>query len=417
MARSRAKSLGLKSRTKAFSPNSAEVEEHILKVAGRFPRFVQATAVETTDEGRPIYAVSVTDPDAPADDKQHVLIVGGQHGNEESGRLDGLALIDWLVTPQAALTRRRQKIVVMPNVNPDGAERDSHLTPRGVRPNLDHAVEGATSPEGRAVEIVASELEPEVFVDMHACGGTGCGNDLVLYPWAKPYTEDDNILHAIAFDMVRAGERAGIPHITHSLSWPGWGGSSLSEPSTTIYAYRSFKSIVLLTEHAESNTFCYPAALRAAVGVARLRALLEWGNRRHPSFHCAGYPVMLLAGAPNRGVIAVGSTAAQRRKSRLAAWRQSHAFEGVGVAVPEKPKDKLLRIDYTGGPLESVGFQVRARGKMRVKSVTFDGRKVAPTTPSGADGFVTWTDVCSTFVMAAVSDFRPGRHEMAVRLG
>ncbi len=399
----------------AVSPNSAEVRAHLEALAKKFPKLLRLKTVETTKQGRPIDVAYVTDPSAPANNKQHVLIVGGQHGNEESGRLDGLALIDWLVTPQAALTRRRQKVVVIPNVNPDGAEQDSHLTPRGVRPNLDHAIEGATSPEGRAVEIVARELEPEVFVDMHACGGTGCGIDLVLYPWAKPYTEDDNILHAIAFDMVRAGERAGIPHITHSLSWPGWGGSSLSEPSTTIYAYRSFKSIVILTEHAESNTFCYPATLRAAVGVARLRALLEWGNRRHPSFHCAGYPVMLLAGAPNRGVIAVGATAAQRRKSRLAAWRQSHAFEGVGVQVPEKPREKLLRIDYTGGPLESVGFQVRAQGKMRVKSVAFDGRKVAQATPGGGDGFVTWTDVCSTFVMAAVSDFRPGRHEMDVR--
>ena len=76
--------------------------------------------------GKPIYAVTITDPDVSDVDKQHALIVGGQHGNEESGRMVALATIDWLVTKAAAATRRKQVIAIMPNVSPDSCDVDEH---------------------------------------------------------------------------------------------------------------------------------------------------------------------------------------------------------------------------------------------------------------------------------------------------
>ena len=210
--------------SRAVSPTSAEIEQHLKKVASEHPSLVTLEKVADSGEGRPIYCATVTDSEREANDKQHALIIAGQHGNEERGRLVALRLIDWLVSDEGAETRQKQAVAVIPNVSPDATELDTKTRPDQLRPNMDHGPEGATTPEGQAVEIIAERLQPEVFVDMHSKGGSGCNFDMVLYPWTRDYTEDDNILHEIAAQMVAAGETSGIPHITHSLTWPGWGG-------------------------------------------------------------------------------------------------------------------------------------------------------------------------------------------------
>ena len=53
--------------------------------------------------------------------------------------------------------------------------------------------------------------------------------------------------------MAAEGEKSGIPHVVHPLTWPGWGGHDLVQPSSTLYMYRRFKSLVFLTENAEHN--------------------------------------------------------------------------------------------------------------------------------------------------------------------
>ena len=112
----------------------------------------------------------------------------------------------------------------MPNVSPDAAEANTYETPAGVKPNLDHGPSGPATPEGRALEAIAREFQPDVYVDLHGRGHAGCSYDMVLFPGSRAYTEDENILYSIARRMVAAGEKSGIPHVMHPLTWPGWGG-------------------------------------------------------------------------------------------------------------------------------------------------------------------------------------------------
>jgi hypothetical protein len=393
-------------------PNSSEVRSAILQLQRRHPGLVQVRTIMRSGEGRPIDAVTLTDRSVPKAGKQHVLIVAGQHGNEETGRLVALRLMDYLVSPAGRKHLRCQHIVVMPNVSPDAAERDTYCTPAGIKPNLDHALTGATSPEGQAVETVVRALQPELFVDIHARGHAGCSYDMVLYPASREYTEDDNLLHAIAAEMVAAGESAGIPHVTHPLTWSGWGDADPNQPSSTCMAYRTCKSIVLLTENAEHNEVVYPAALRVRTGLARLKTLLAWGQRRHPSLYYAGYPCYLLAGTFTIGLVAVGSTAAARRRSRIELWRHAAGMKCIRPELPEQARRKNLHIEYEGKPLTcGAGFQVRAAGRLRVKAVRFNGRELPP---AEVGGYYTWRDTCSTFVVASARRLEPGRHELSV---
>src|SRR5690606_16671700 len=140
-------------------PGNEEVLQYLADIQSKHPDLVNVrTVLHTETDHRPIDAVTLSDPAFPDEQKQHVLLVGGQHGNEESARLMALSAIDYLLSPEGRPLLETQKVVVMPNVSPDAAARDAYDTPTGVRPNLDHAATGPVSNEGRAVEIVANEL-------------------------------------------------------------------------------------------------------------------------------------------------------------------------------------------------------------------------------------------------------------------
>jgi hypothetical protein len=398
----------------AVSPTSAEVVEHITRLRKRHPDLVKVHRLGETREGRPLHAVTVTDPKAPARNKQHVLITAGHHGNEESGRLIALAVMDWLVTPGAAQTRRRQKIVIMPDMSPDMAETDTYVPAKGAAPMRDHGPGGPKTPEGKAFEQVANGLQPEVYVDLHARGFAGCSYDMVLWAEPRTYTEDDYLLHRIAAGMGEAGERAGIPNVVHPLNWPGFMSESPDVSSANAFCYRSFKSLSFLAETCESNEFAYPARDRARSGLARMKALFAWGNRRFPKLRYPGYPCYLM-GMFKGGLVAVGKHAAARRKSRVAIWRGGDGFKSVTFGpVPAPPDEARITVEYKGPELRSgVGLQTLVRGQRQIAGVTANGRRLGR---SETNGSYTWRHGCATYIVVALAALGAGKHEMVIRL-
>lgn len=391
-------------------PGSDEVSDHLQRLQHRHPDLVQLRLIGTTEKGRRIEAMEVTDPASEARQKQHVLIVAGQHGNEETARLVALRLLDYLVSSDASPTRKRQRIVVVPNLSPDAADLDSYTTPAGIKPNLDHAASGPVSPEAKALELIANELQPELYVDMHARGHAGCSHDMVLFPPTRAYTEDESLLHALAQEMASHGERSGIPHVVHPLTWPGWGGHDLDQPSSTLWMYRQFKSLVFLTENSEDNEHAYPERMRVRSGVGRLKPLLATGNRRDPRLYHPGYPCAMAVGMFHGGLVAVGETAAARRQSRIDLWRASTSFE-LSAQIPEKLGTRIMQLTYRGETLRSgVGVQVRVAGKVLPRAISINGR---PLQQREADGFVTWQDKYTTFAVASLPELPAGEYEVA----
>ena len=189
--------------SKEVSPTLAEIQAQLVKTAKAFPKFARLEQVGLSGQGRPLLAMRLTDPSVRPADKQHVLVAGGQHGNEESGRAVAMALIDWLCRGGRPLLACHE-IAVMPLVNPDGAAEETYGTPAGVKPNTDHGPNGPTIPEAAALQKLAYELEPEVYVDLHARGHAGCSYDMVLYPGPQPYTSDDLVLQKLAVEMAAA---------------------------------------------------------------------------------------------------------------------------------------------------------------------------------------------------------------------
>ncbi len=395
------------------APSNDAVRARIALLARRHPDRVRVQSIGQTQQGRSIDQVLITDPRQSPDSKQHILIAAGQHGNEESARLVALKLMDFLLSANGRPTLARQLVAILPNVSPDAAAADSYVTPAGIKPNLDHGPDGPVSPEARALQSVAESLMPEAFVDIHARGHAGCSHDMVLFPPARPYTEDEHLLHCIARDMADEGERSGIPHVVHPLTWPGWGGPDLDGPSSTLWMYRQYKSLVFLTENAEHNTVSYPQRMRAASGVGRLKALLSVGNQRDPHLYYPGYPCQCAVGMFHGGVVAIGSSAAKRRASRVALWRHRENFQTFAPVLPEVFQGKTLQVSYTGPTLATgAGFQVRVAGRWHVREVRINGRRLAG---QEADGFVTWHDRHTTYAIAALPELVRGDYEIVFR--
>jgi len=389
-----------------MSPTSAEVEAHIKRVAKKHPKRVKVKRVGSSGEGRPIWAVTVNDRSVPSADKQHALFTGGRHGNEEAGRFLSLALLDWLVTKAGRQTLRHQKIVIMPNCNPDACEIDIHWTPGRINVGVD-MFEPDAIPESAAMRTVFDALQPELWCDMHARGHCGCSYDMVMWCATRNWNEDDNLFHEIARDVGRAGEAAGMPHRLHPLAW--W-----TDPAEGVWdqVYRAYKSICILTETSEQNDVAYPLAVRVRTGLARVKALLEWGNRRYPQLYYPGYPVDPVGGMFTEGAVALGRTAAQRRKSRVAIWHNMPCFRKLANDIPEQAKRKIVRFEWAGPTLKTgIGILTRARGKMKVKAVRLNGKKLRP---SETRGYYTWHDVCSTFVVTCIPELRRGKRVIEI---
>ncbi|HMO26979.1 MAG TPA: M14 family zinc carboxypeptidase, partial [Tepidisphaeraceae bacterium] len=154
-------------------PDNAQVSAHLAGVARRHADRASLQIVARTAADRPIEAIVLTDPRTDPADKQHVLVVAGQHGNEETARRVALRLIDHLLSTTARTLLERQTFGILPNLSPDAAAHDSYTTPAGIKPNLDHATGGAVSPEARAFESIARQWQPELYVDLHARGHAG----------------------------------------------------------------------------------------------------------------------------------------------------------------------------------------------------------------------------------------------------
>ena len=389
------------------SPTGPEITAHLRELKRRHPELVKVSTLATTKRGNPVEAAAITDPSTPASQKQHALILAGRHGNEESGRMQALALMDWLVTGAAAETIRNQKIVIMPNLNPDAAAIDSYWNPDGINVCAELTKRRKRCPEDLAFEKVVHGLQPEAVVDLHCKGHAGWSFDMVLYNEPRKYTEDHNALSKVVHDMVTAGEKTGAPHMSHPMSWPGWIGEGASA-----YCYSTFKSLALLTETSESNTHRPDEKTRIRTGLARLKALLKWGNRKHDGLYHEGYPFSLVLGSCHAGIVARGRTASARRKSRVEIWQQADHFERISKANPEKEKDKEVTLAYTGPPvLSGIGLQTRSRGRMQVESVRFNGKKLRE---SETNGYVSWQDHCSTHVIAFVPRIEKGNHELRI---
>lgn len=159
-------------------------------------------------EGRPLVARRF----GPADAALRLLVVAGQHGDEPWGRAASARLATSL-TAEAALTGAELAVVVIDNVNPDGARRDTRGNAAGNDLNRDHQL--LATPEIRALHAFARAFRPRLVIDVHN------------YPYRRR--------NLLARDLVFASEVfVDVP--THPAIIERWGTATRDRLLTTLQA-------------------------------------------------------------------------------------------------------------------------------------------------------------------------------------
>ena len=324
-------------------------------------------------EKMPIFLLKITDSTVPDEDKQVCLVTALHGGPERSGTTTVLHLAEWLLgdSEEAAETRRRQVLLLMPIVNPYAFfVSDRFGTSSGMNPygggdenwDLENLSFKALEkvPEIRAVFSVMDRYRPEVHADVHGTGlqeypvdklgdrlsyrgqtmfeSTGSAySNFVLRPW-DPRISDAMIQAGVdagyGSDRAEAdAQRAFWGPALDPLSGRLWRGRPRFY--TAQYGYARYHTLQTVLEVGWEEA-----------GAARLKGLLRIGNGSWQGQPIPGYPVNRVKSFTGHYVTAWGRTAAERRRSRVELWEKQERFlQGILYPQTEGRDSYLVAVD------------------------------------------------------------------------
>ncbi len=295
---------------RTFYPPFEELQPRLEQWQRQYPDLINVRVVGTTAQGRPLFVVRLTDTTVPDEVKEHIVITDTHSGSERSGATTVFYLMKWLLSgePRAREILRRQVVVCIPVVNPDGYEAGTQRNTLGLDPHTDWIVEGpdtgpkeaTKNPEAVAVQGVLDEYKPEAYIDVHG--------DFVSYPgsWmiegAVTYDRDVNRL------MDEAALSEGYPSTYAEPILPNSTRTAVGNQAYAVHRYRTLSGEVVSAWERS--------------GFLRLRRLLEVGNEIWPGEYYPGHPVQVISSYVFNMVTAYGQSAAERRLSRVELWNK-----------------------------------------------------------------------------------------------
>lgn len=353
------------------------------------PALVTLESRGMSGQNLPVYLLKITDSGVPDTDKQVCLITTLHCGPERSGTTGALAFAEWLLSedPLAVETRQKQIVLIMPIVNPLAFfHTDRFRNEHGVDPYSGSGPVGKLwdvktlslltperAPELVAVLSVIDEYRPEVHADLHGTGMQeysldklgarqmyqgqimteitgGAYSNYALRPWDWRVTEA----------MIDAGKEAGFPSDRFEAdAQRTFGGTELAPLGKKLwhgaplfysahYGYAKYHTMMITQEVA------WEASL-----VARMQGLLKIGNAPWIDERVAGYPVNRVKHFVGHYVTAYGTTAAERRESRVELWERQADF-ALGFLYPQTDGRESFVVATTAAAKKIVAAEDRA---------------------------------------------------------
>jgi hypothetical protein len=364
------------------SPSYDEIYERTKRLAAAHPDIVELVDIGVSEKGGlNLPFVRITDPTVPLDEKQVVLITGGTHGSEETGRATAMHLAEWLSGP-GRTHLSTQCFLVCTCLNPDGAKLNTYHNGNDVNIYASCRLKapGALTAEARAILAVAEQYAPNCCVDVHGLAGGAIGDSQYVTPGLAGNISTQ-VGYFVAYEMNRAASAAGFPqrdpYVPANQSDPEagipWHKKQAFETNTLAFT-------IEITEH------MYPIEESVRSGFARLKRLIEIGERVQWYQPYPGYPTDILANNAIAALMPHGANAGERRRSRIELMRAIHedGIWGVKRAAGDlaRGNDRNARITLTcRDALKSFPsrFTIQALldRRSRVKEVRYNGRELS----------------------------------------
>ena len=127
---------------------------------------IKSEVIAKSVEGRELFAVYFSKDGFGKDEsKIKVLIFAQQHGNEQSGKEGALLLINELLKPESQYLFDKIDFVLVPQMNPDGAEKNQRRNGNSMDLNRNHLI--LTEPETIGLHKLFNKYLFEVTMDVH----------------------------------------------------------------------------------------------------------------------------------------------------------------------------------------------------------------------------------------------------------
>ncbi len=313
----------------AIWPPYEKIEAVLKHWAAEHPQGFQLEELGKSVEGRSIYAVTMTDPNRPDENKQHALVTALHAGNERGAATTVMGIIEWFLSsdPRVGEILRNQVVVFLPLVDPDRYEK-GQFTPIYTEWNKDGPLKPEEVPEAVYVQRVFDRFQPDLHADIH---GTSLDFEKYIMFESSGCAYSNSALRPYHREIVRqmdeAAMAAGYPMDTleddAERQFYGPGVSEMAAKSwygqpryyAGNYLYDHYHTLVSATE------VCWEES-----GLVRHQRLLEIGNERWPGYYYPGYPNQVIMSNTHVYLVAYGQTAAARRASRVELWNRMDEF-------------------------------------------------------------------------------------------
>ena len=391
---------------KEQKPAYADVMKFVGKIA-KNNKYVKVETAGKSFEGRELPVLFITDPKVSDEDKQVVFITAGTHGSEEAGRACGMALIEHLASGKDPETLKKQLFVIFPCVNPDGSIRDTYHNAQDKNIYKDYRYgEEPEAAEAKVVWKYAKKYIPELCIDLHGLAG-GSMKECIYLHADFPSNINTLVSSTIAYSAQLGAEKAGYPQgeaFVHGIYPQGIKGL----PQACISNFNSIGFTLEMTEN------YYTIKENRESGMARLKEILKWGNKKSFNQPYSGYPVNIISGSSMWAFVSHGATAGKRRENRRDVFKALKRIPALERLSPDKDGAAIIRFEVTGEDTDvpqRYAVQCRLHNGAKLKSVIVDGRKMKE--QGGEDGYVLRSDTCSKFALVSVNEpMAPGKHEL-----
>ena len=137
----------------------------IVSKAEKTNHFIELDTLGISVENRIIPYLKISNDSFDDAAKVNVMVFAQQHGNEQSGKEAALLLTEKIASGELDYLFEKINLILVPQMNPDGSEKDSRRNGSGIDLNRNHLL--LSEPETIGLHKIFNEYLPEVTLDVH----------------------------------------------------------------------------------------------------------------------------------------------------------------------------------------------------------------------------------------------------------